>query len=501
MLVAPLRGMAPTYPELHTEAGDARAHAGAPSAWAVLAVVGIGVFMCTLDTSIVNVSLPAIARHFGVPIGASFEWVVIAYLVVIAALLLTIGRLSDRIGRRPLWLAGLVIFTAGSALCGLAPSLGVLIGARVVQGVGGALLMAISPAMLTDAFPAAQRGRALGLNATIVALGVSAGPTLGGVLTEAASWRWIFYVNLPIGVAGVISSRLVLRPASAAPRRARFDVGGAIALGAALAALTAGLSVANAVGWGSPIVLGLLAASVITAAWFVVHERRHAAPLIERGLFRDPVFAWATVSLVLSFLAAFATSFLLPFYFEQLRGDAPARTGLLLTPFPIALAIVAPLSGQLADRIGTRGLAALGMAILCAGLVCLAFIDEHTATWGVIWRQLVAAVGMGMFQAPNNSAIMGAVASERKGVAAGMLATGRTMGQAISVAIAGAVFGALGGAAAGRGLLDRPHDPALSATFVHGFRAALLVCAAIAALGIASSLLRGGGRDGVPSRA
>ncbi|HEY0191173.1 MAG TPA: MFS transporter, partial [Kofleriaceae bacterium] len=462
-----------------------------PSKWVMLAVVGIGVFMCTLDSSIVNVSLPGIARHFDVQVGPEVEWVVIAYLVVIAALLLTIGRLSDRLGQRSLWLAGLVVFTAGSALCGAAPALGWLIAARVVQGVGGALLMAISPAMLTAAFPANERGRALGLNATVVALGISAGPTLGGLLTELASWRWIFYVNLPVGVIGVIASRAVLPRPKPAQRDTRFDLPGAVLIGMALAALTAGLSLGNSQGWRSPVVLGLLAVAGAAAVGFVVHERRHPVPLLDRELFRDRLFAWTTVSLVLSFLAAFATAFLLPVYLQQLRHVSPAMTGLLLTPFPIVVAIVAPLSGRLADRIGTRGLAAAGMTLLCLGLVALSGLDDRTSHLGMIWRQVVAALGMGLFQSPNNSALMGAAPDDRKGVAAGMLATGRTMGQALSVAIAGAVFGGLGGAAAGREFLARPGDPQLAATFVHGFRAALLVSAGIAALAIVTSLMHG----------
>lgn len=487
--------MPPRHPGLQTaaSAGVTPRAPSQPSKWTVLAIVGIGVFMCTLDSSIVNVSLPAIARHFGVPVGAAVEWVIIAYLVVIAALLLTIGRLSDRVGHRALWQAGLVVFTLGSALCGAAPALGFLIGARVLQGVGGALLMAISPAMLTAAFPPDERGRALGLNATIVALGISAGPTLGGVITEVASWRWIFYVNVPIGVAGVIATRLAL-PSDRRTQPTRFDVPGAILLGAGLAALTAGLSIGNEIGWRSPWLSGLLAAAVLAALLFVRQEHRCPAPLLDRRLFRDRLFAWATISLVLSFLAAFAVAFLLPFYLEQLRGDSPARTGLLLTPFPLVVAVVAPVSGRLADRIGTRWLASAGMALLCLGLMCLALLDEQTGLWGVIWPQLIAALGQGLFQSPNNSAIMGAVPADRRGAAAGMLATGRTMGQAISVAIAGAVFGTLGAADAGRALIDRPHDPALSAMFVAGYRAALLVCAAIAALGIVTSLLRGSER-------
>ena len=474
----------------HIASDGGGGRSGPPSKWAVLAICGLGVFMCTLDTSIVNVSLPAIAAYFHQPVGAGVEWVIIAYLVIIAALLLTIGRLSDRIGRKPLWIAGLAIFTAGSALCGAAPSLPMLIGSRVLQGVGAAQLMAVSPAMLTGAFPPEERGRALGYNATIVALGISAGPALGGVITQAASWRWVFYLNVPIGVIAVVASALVLRH-EPARERMRFDVPGAIALGVALAALTAALSVGNDLGWSEAIVLALFAITIVAIVLFVLQERRHPAPLIDARLFDNRLFTWATISLVISFLAAFAVAFLLPFYFEQLRGFGPAKTGMLLTPFPLVVGVVAPFSGAAADRFGTRWLAAGGMAVMCIGLVLLAGLGRESSTWGVIWPQLVMAVGQGAFQSPNNSAIMGAAPRDRQGVAAGMLATGRTMGQAISVAIAGAVFTTQGAAAAARARIAHPHALALEATFLHGFRWALYVCAAIAAAGVVTSLLRG----------
>src|SRR5579859_5866359 len=179
--------------------------------WAVMVIVAIGIFMATLDSSIVNISLPTIAHAFGVPLSGAVEWVVIAYLVVVAGVLLTTGRLADMLGRKPIWATGLIIFTAGSAICGAAPSLGLLIAARALQGLGGALIMAISPAMLTSAFAAHERGKALGLNAVVVALGVSAGPTLGGIITTNFSWRWIFYVNVPIGIIGITATLLVLK--------------------------------------------------------------------------------------------------------------------------------------------------------------------------------------------------------------------------------------------------------------------------------------------------
>ncbi|HEY1556622.1 MAG TPA: MFS transporter [Kofleriaceae bacterium] len=461
-----------------------------PSKWTVLAIVGVGVFMCTLDTSIVNVSLPAIAHYFGVPVGAEAEWVIIAYLVIIASTLLTIGRLSDRVGRKPIWLAGLFVFTFGSALCGVTPSLPLLIGARIVQGIGAAMLMAVSPAMLVAAFPPSERGRALGLNSMVVAFGITAGPTLGGAIAQHASWRWIFYLNVPIGIAGAIATSILLPSDSRRERRA-FDVLGALLLGVALGGAATTLSIGNEAGWVTPPVLALGSVALVALVLFLLQERRHELPLLDHSLFKNRLFAWATASLVLSFLASFATAFLLPVYLVQLRGFSLEKTGLLLTPFPLTIAVVAPISGHVADRIGTRWLAASGMAVMCVGLVLLAGLDARSSTTEVIWRQLVGALGLGLFSSPNNSAIMGAAPRDRQGVAAGMLATGRTMGQSLSVAIAGAVFGSLGGAAAGRALAHSPGDPRLAATFTRGYHYALVTAAAIAAAGVFTSLMRG----------
>src|SRR5437667_1121246 len=233
---------------------DGREHA---SKWAVLAIVAVGVFMATLDSSIVNISLPTIARSFGVPLSGAVEWVIIAYLVVIAAVLLTAGRVADMLGHKPIWTTGLAIFTLGSALCGAAPSLAFLIAARGLQGLGGALIMAISPAMLTGAFAASERGRALGLNAVVVALGVSTGPTLGGIITTYLSWRWIFFVNIPLGIVGVLATLLVLTE-KMRWGQGKFDPVGALLLAIGLAALTLGVSFGQEWGWSSPLLLSTL---------------------------------------------------------------------------------------------------------------------------------------------------------------------------------------------------------------------------------------------------
>src|SRR6266581_4502057 len=469
-----------------------------PNKWVVFAILAIGIFMATLDSSIVNISLPAIASYFGVPLSGAVEWVIIAYLVVIAGVLLTAGRLADMIGRKAMWVTGLAVFTLGSAICGASISLGMLIAARALQGLGGALIMAVSPAMLTSAFPANERGRALGMNAVVVALGVSVGPTLGGVITEHFTWRWIFYVNVPIGIIGVIAT---LRILTERVRRGhgRFDPLGAILLGIGLIALTLGLSFGQEWGWNSPLLIGTLVVSVLAIVTLVIVETRVVNPIIDFSLLKRRVFLSANVSLILSFLALFAVSFMLPFYLEELRGFSTAEAGLLLTPLPLTIAVIAPFSGALADRIGTRWLAAGGLSIACFGLVLISQLNAHTPVWDIVWRLVVTGAGQAMFQSPNNSALMGAAPRNQQGTASGFLATGRVVGQSLSVALAGAIFAAFGGATAGLILSSNQSSQALSLqqvihlqqTFINGFHAAFITCACVAAFGVLTSLVRG----------
>lgn len=465
------------------------------SKWAVLAIVAVGVFMATLDSSIVNISLPTIAHAFGVPLSGAVEWVIIAYLVVVAGVLLTTGRLADMVGRKPIWATGLIIFTVGSAICGAAPSLGLLIAARALQGLGGALVMAISPAMLTRAFSAHERGRALGMNAVVVALGVSAGPTLGGLITTYLSWRWIFYVNVPIGIIGVIATILVLTERM---RRGqgRFDPLGAIILAVGLVSLTLGLSFGQEWGWSSPLLIGTLTIGIVAIIFLYFVEKRVPHPIINLSLLHNRVFLSANLSLILSFLALFAVSFMLPFYLEELRRFPIEQAGLLLTPLPLTIAVFAPISGTLADRIGTRWLAASGLTLACIGLVLISMLNAQSSVWDIIWRLIVTGLGQALFQSPNNSALMGAAPREQQGSASGFLATGRVVGQSLSVALAGAIFTSLGGATAGAILATNRSLPTvqlntLQQTFVNGFHTTFIVCAAIAAVGILASLVRG----------
>lgn len=461
------------------------------SKWAVMAIVAVGVFMATLDSSIVNISLPTIARQFGVPLSGAIEWVVISYLVTTAAILLTAGRLADMIGRKAIWIIGLTIFTGGSAICGAAPTLGLLIAARALQGLGGALLFASSPAMLTSAFPPQERGRALGLNAVNVALGVSVGPTLGGILT-AISWRLIFYVNVPIGIIGIIATIFVLKE-KLHRNPGKFDPSGAILLAVGLAAITAALSFGQEIGWTNPLLMSVLVIGVVALLALPFVESRVANPIIDFKMLRNRVFLSANMSLVISFLALFAVSFIMPFYLEELRHFPTIQVGLLLTPLPITIAIIAPMSGSLADRIGTRWLAAGGLTLACIGLLLISFLNANSSILDIIWRLVVTGAGQALFQSPNNSALMGSAPRGRQGSASGFLATGRTVGQSISVALAGAVFTGLGGAMAGQALVSghATNVAQLQQTFVTAFHTTLLVCAGICAVGIVTSLVRG----------
>ncbi len=408
----------------------------------------------------------------------------------------TVGRLADLIGRRSIWLVGLVIFTAGSAVSGAAPSLDLLIAARALQGVGSACMLATGLAILSDTFPPSERGRALGINAIALALGASAGPTLGGLITEHLDWRWIFYVNVPIGLVAVVASYLVL-PQASRRGQGHFDVIGAVLLGAGVAGLNLGLSFGQEWGWTSPLLILTLVVSAGALVGAVLYERRAASPLLDLHLFHNRVFSSALVSLVFSMLALFAIGFLLPFYLEELRGFSTQEAGLLLTPFSLTIAVVGPIAGSLADRYGSRWLAPVGLAIMAFGLVQLTRIGADSTLPELIVPLVVGGLGQGLFLSPNSNSLLSATPRAEQGQASGVLATGRIVGQSLSVAVAGAVFASLGGAAAGmslisfRGHLSGADLVATQETFLTALHTAFLVCAAFAALGVITALVRG----------
>ena len=465
----------------------------APSKWAIFGLVSVGTFMTTLDASIVNIALPSIAHAFGTPVSGPIEWVVIGYLVVIAATLLSFSRLADIAGRERVWVGGLALFTLGSALSGLAPNLALLVAARGLQGLGASLIFAPALALIVDAFPISQRGQALGMNALMVSLGVTAGPTLGGLITESLGWRWIFFVNVPLGLIGLLVARRVFTFAGGARAR-RFDLRGAVAFGLGLAGLSLGLSFGSEWGWASPAIVLILAVAVLALGAAIVIERRRRDPLVDLGELFSRRLGLPLASFLFSILALFSVGFLLPFYLEELRGLTPLAAGLLLTPYSLGLAAAAPISGRLADRGHAGWLGPVGLGLAAVSLGLLATIGVSTTPVDIVILLAVSGIGQGLFLSPNTTAVMSAVPASQSGTASSLVATTRVVGQALSVAIAGAIFIGLGGAAAGAALAGGaaagPAKTTLDGTFLTAMHAALLVSGLLAAAGAAASLAR-----------
>ncbi|WP_157370392.1 MFS transporter [Vulgatibacter incomptus] len=430
---------------------------GNPSRHVAFAAVAIGTFMSTLDASVVNIALPTLARDFGADLG-QVEWVVLSYLLALSALLLNAGRLVDVIGQRRVYTTGLLVFGIASGACALSGSVIPLVIARVVQGVGGAMMNAAGPAILTAAYPPAQRGRVLGLVGLAVSAGLAAGPAVGGFIIGALSWHWIFLPNVPISfVAAFVASRAV--PAAALSKE-RFDVAGSILLGLFLTALMLLLTQVHVWGVWSAKSGALLALSLGLLIAFLIVEKRVRAPVIDLGLFRNRLFTGSAAAGFLVFVTLGAVNLVMPFYLTRALGLSTTEMGLVLTSLPVVLAVVSPFSGWLSDRLhSTRGIASTGAILAAVVLVLLRFAVHDAVADAVTVAALLGGLGLaiGTFQSPNNSAVMGSVRAERLGTAGGLLASMRVTGLLVGNAVGGAAFLAASGgstapAAAAKGL-------------------------------------------------
>jgi EmrB/QacA subfamily drug resistance transporter len=464
--------------------------------WLILTSVSLGSLMATLDGSIVNIALPAIQTDFRIDL-TTVEWVVVAYLLVVGSLLLPFGRLGEVLTFKRVYLAGFAIFTLASVCCGAAPNAAGLVAFRAVQGIGAAMLMAMGPAIVAHTFHDRERGRALGLNGLSVAIGLSLGPALGGILTQVATWRAIFLINAPIGLLAILWAARVL-PAETRGKDESFDIKGAALSGVALFALLLALSDGQEWGWTSPAIVGLFIAFIVLGGAFLVAERSSIQPMIDLALFRIRPFSAGLASVVVAFAGLFTATFLLPFLLEQGRGFSPIEAGLLLTPMPITMALVAPLSGAASDRFGPRILASAGMAITVLGLLSLTQLPVDFALPDLIWRLVLLGVGQGMFMSPNSSAVLGSVPRPRVGTASGTLAQMRVNGQALGIALSGAIIATrlpvhlaeLGSSA--------PTAAVRSAALAGAIHDAFVVAALVCCLGIVTSLVRGSSRPGHP---
>lgn len=444
--------------------------------------VSVGAFSAPLGTGIVTLGLPLIARDLHQDITV-VQWILITYLLVTTSLLQTFGRLGDLISIKYLYAGGFGIFTIGALISGLSHSLDLLLFGRAVQGIGGAMMFAISAAIVIRAFPPSQRGLGLGVNAIFTYGGLSIGPLIGALLLQRFSWQALFLFTVPLGLVGIACALVFIPPMPAPGRRTRFDLGGAALGFLALFAILLYLSRAPSDGWASLTALPLLIGGLLLIAAFLLVEKRVADPVLDLTLFEDRLFSAGLISSVLAYMAFFVINLLLPFYLIQSLHFSYVTAALMLTPLAVAMTIAAPISGRLSDTIGSRWLTVGGMLVMALSFFVLARLGSHPSTLDVLWPLILNGAGMGFFTSPNNSAIMGGAPPQRSGTAAGALATSRNLGMALGIASAAAVTAA-------RVPVHLAEHLSPAQATVAAYQDAFLTGAVIAVLAAAASMVR-----------
>lgn len=438
--------------------------------WWTLAAVAVGLFMIMLDNTVVNVALPSIERDLRISI-AELEWIVTAYALTFAALLVTGGKLADLYGRRRIFVAGLAVFTLSSLACGLAPSAGFLIGARAVQGIGAALMSPATLSIITATFPPRERGQAIGIWAGVSALALALGPLCGGLIVDTIDWSWIFFVNVPVGAAGIVASRLFIPESRDTSLEQSVDLPGLLTSGLGLLAVSYALIEGNRHGWASAEIVGLFVAAAVLLVAFVVVERRRRLPMLDLSLFRIGAFAGANVVAMLVSLGMFGVFFFVSLYVQNILGYSPTKAGAIFLPMTLLIIVVAPIAGRTSDRIGSRWLMGGGMTIVGVSLLLYQRVGVHSDFWTLLPAMLLGGVGMAMTMSPMTSAAMGAVPVDKAGVGSGVLNSFRQVGGSLGIALMGAI------------LASYIHHPARTAAgaqdYVNGLHAALLVSAGI----------------------
>ena len=454
--------------------------------WWTLGAMCFALFMVMLDNTVVNVALPSIQRDLHAEISA-LEWVVNGYTLTFAVLIATGGRLGDIFGRRLMFLAGVVIFAITSATAGLAQDPAMLIGSRAIQGVGAALMMPATLSIITHAFPAAERGKAIGTWAGVSALALSIGPVVGGFLTEYVSWRAIFFINLPVAAGAVIATIFAVRESRDDSVDRRVDYPGVVVLTASLTAIVLALIEGNNWGWGSTEILGLLVGGAIGLAGFVALELRVAAPLVEFGLFRTRQFIGSNLVAFIITFAMMGTFFFMALYMQDILGYSALEAGVRFLPTTMVIAVIAPISGRLADRLGPAVPMSAGLAVLAVSMFLFAGIDTSTTYSGLIVPFVLMGTGIALVMSPMSTAAMNAVSVQKSGVASGVLQMSRMIGASVGVAATGAIFQAqLGSGFDPASLATAPEHA--RAVFVDALASAMLLAAVVVVAGLVVSL-------------
>jgi EmrB/QacA subfamily drug resistance transporter len=449
--------------------------------WWTLGAVAFALFMIMLDNTVVNVALPAIQRGLGADL-AQLEWVVNAYALTFAVLMLTGGKLADLLGRRRIFLVGLASFTAASLACGLAATAGQLIAFRALQGAGAALMMPATLAIISAAFPPRQRGLAFGIWAGVSAMALAIGPLIGGLLTQHIDWSWIFYVNVPVGALAVIAGLVVISESRDTSGEQSLDLPGLLVSGGALFALTFALVEANEYGWTSTLILGLFGAAVAGLALFVWIESRRRAPMLDLSLFRRRTFTGANIVAFLVTLAMFGVFFFMSLFVQRILDYSPVQAGAIFLPMTLLIIFVAPIAGRLSDKIGSRWLMAGGLSLVGISLMLFSGLDTTSGFWDLVPGLVVGGLGMASTMTPMTAAAMGSVPVAKAGVASGVLNTFRQVGGALGIAVMGAIL-------TSRETSSIASGHSVDVAFVDGFSSALHVAAIVAFVGAVTAAI------------
>jgi len=445
----------------------------------------ISTFMSTLDGSIVNITLPVISKYFSVNIN-SVQWVVTAYLLAISSILLIWGKISDIYGKKYLFAAGLAVFTAGSAMCGVSTGLSMLIFSRVLQAIGASITMALVQGIVTSIFPSTERGKALGIIGTVVAIGSLAGPALGGVLVHLAGWRSIFFINIPFGLAGVILTLILMPKAETKAENKSFDIKGSVIFVLSISLMFIGLLSQQDGILTAKVMLFMIAVSLLLFAAFIWYERKLTNPLLDIRLFKNMKFSISLATAFMSFVSMFSYVFFMPFYLQYVLKLNVLTAGLLMSVYPMTTAILAPVSGGLSDKKKKLPLTLIGLIISTAAYFLLSFSNAGTSKIQLILIIFFLGIGSAAFQSPNTSSIMGSVSRDKLGVAGSINAFFRNFGMVSGTTISVMLFMAV----TKLGINNISNSTFDTEVFLKGFRAVMLTSAAFTLVAVILSAVR-----------
>lgn len=454
--------------------------------WPILLIVVMSTFMATLDSSIVNVALPQMARAMDVDT-SQIQLVVTSYLIVIVGIILIFGKLGDMLGKAKIYTIGIALFTIGSLLCGSTSAFPVLIGARIVQAVGAAATMANNQGIITQVFPAAERGRALGFVGTAVALGSLVGPGLGGIIVGTSSWEYIFLINVPVGVMVLIFA-IKLLPRSNQKAKGKLDMLGAGLFMLSIVPLFVAVGQLQSLGFANPLILTGFSLSMVSFIAFIRVEQKGQNPLIPLDIFKNKLFSLSIFCAFITFVGLFCNNIIQPFYLQDVMTYKPEQAGLIMMIFPLILTVVSPVSGHLSDKIGSEWLTFIGLLLISLGLFLMSTLSEQSTLMTMIIFIVVLSVGMGLFQSPNNSLVMSTVARDQLGIAGSINALARNMGMVSGIALATTLlYGSMSGEL---GYRVTDYVAGQNGAFINGMRIVYISAAMICLIGAGLTFFR-----------